>query len=87
MTPAKLLSFALLAATFVAMIGTSFSAFFSHDAAFGLVTYNGANAYYPHGSCVRSGVLSYGCPAGAVCIPRGAYYGFWSGPGICYWAL
>nr|DAA34673.1 TPA_inf: hypothetical secreted protein 2009 [Amblyomma variegatum] len=87
MTPAKLLSLALLAAAFIAMIGTSFSAFYSHDAEFGVVAYTGGNALYPFGLCVRSGAVSYGCPVGAVCVPRGAYFGLWTGPGTCFWTF
>ncbi|KAK8786784.1 hypothetical protein V5799_023441 [Amblyomma americanum] len=37
--------------------------------------------------CVRYGVLSYGCPAGAVCVPDGAYHGVWAGPGTCFWGI
>uniref|UniRef100_A0A023G0G7 Putative secreted protein n=1 Tax=Amblyomma parvum TaxID=251391 RepID=A0A023G0G7_AMBPA len=82
MAPAKLLSFALFACAVFAIIGRSSADFFSHDAEFGAFALNGP---YPCGTCVTDGVLSYGCPAGAVCFPDGADYGVWSGPGTCFW--
>uniref|UniRef100_A0A023FSN6 Putative secreted protein n=1 Tax=Amblyomma cajennense TaxID=34607 RepID=A0A023FSN6_AMBCJ len=84
MTSGKLLSFALLVGAVVAIIGTSSAGYFSHETEFGAVAFNGP---YPCGTCVRDGALSYGCPAGAVCVPDGAHLGVWAGPGTCFWAV
>ncbi|KAK8766582.1 hypothetical protein V5799_006640 [Amblyomma americanum] len=84
MTQGKLLSFSLLLAAVVAIIGRSSAEYFSHETEFGAVALNGP---YPCGTCVRYGVLSYGCPAGAVCVPDGAYHGVWAGPGTCFWGI
>ncbi|KAK8786785.1 hypothetical protein V5799_023442 [Amblyomma americanum] len=71
-------------------IGRSSAEYFSHEAEFGAVALNGP---YPCGTgllvtqCVRYGVLSYGCPAGAVCVPDGAYHGVWAEPGTCFWGI
>uniref|UniRef100_A0A0C9RVN0 Putative secreted protein n=1 Tax=Amblyomma americanum TaxID=6943 RepID=A0A0C9RVN0_AMBAM len=84
MTQGKLLSFSLLLAAVVAIIGRSSAEYFSHAAEFGAVALNGP---YPCGTCVRDGFLGYGCPAGAVCVPDGVYHGVWAGPGTCFWGI
>uniref|UniRef100_A0A023G978 Putative secreted protein n=1 Tax=Amblyomma triste TaxID=251400 RepID=A0A023G978_AMBTT len=85
MTTAKLRSFALVAGAFIAMIGVSSAQFFSHDSEFGLVAFNAPSQLHSFGFCARYGVVSEGCPVGAVCVPKAAYYGIWAGPGTCFW--